>query len=714
MTRRVRARVPTQLQFEVAECGAASLGMILAEMGRHVALDELRTACGVSRDGVKASSLVQAARLYGVSLKGYRREPDELRDMSFPLIAHWDFAHFLVIEGFFPGGWYLNDPASGPRRCTDEEFSKSFTGIVLEADRGEDFVTGGRRPGVLARLVHAAGDRRGVVAALVLLGVMLLVPTLITPQVLDRFGQHLTGRPGLDPGPAAMALAVAVVVQAMILVAQGFISVNMASKITVRLSSSMILHLLRLPVGFHAQRGASMLAQRADVARQLSEAISALTITVLTSGFMATASALILLVYDLPSGILALGIGVSTVLVLQATMSRSRHLAIRQVRDGIELGVVQSSSLMQIESIKAGGVEAGVITRGTAAQYTYMSTTQQVGSRAVALALWPMVIGSLGSLAVVAMATWRISQHSLPLGAFLSIQALAAGVISPLGVIAIALDRAQTLRALLDQVDDVLDAPVDGVFTRPDAIEVPASIAGAIEIDDVSFGYSSMAPPTIVGFDLHMAPGQRKALVGNSGCGKSTVARLVAGLYDPWEGEIRFDGRTRTEHAREVLISRIAHVDQHIAIFSGTIRDNVTLWDDTIPDSAVLAAIADAQLADDVAQRPGGLESVLREGGADLSGGQRQRLEIARALVRDPAIIVMDEATSALDAVTELEIDNAIRRRGITTLVVAHRLSTIRDSDEILCLDRGRVVERGTHDELMALEGTYAQLVSSA
>ena len=711
--KRVRRHVPTVLQLEVTECGAASLAMVLGSYGRTVPLEELRIACGVSRDGAKASAIVRAGEHYGLQIKGYRREPEQLREMEFPLIAHWNFAHFLVVEGYHPGGWYLNDPAVGPRDVDDEEFDRSFTGVVLQPHPGPDFTRGGNRAGVMTQLIRAAGSRRGIVLAFAVLGLLLLVPTLIVPQILSGFGQQLAGSPGIELRPAVVGLLFAVLIQAAVLFAQGQLAVRMTSKISVRLGSAMVLRLLRLPIAFHAQRGASMMVQRASVAESLSASIASLTITALTASITALASLAILFGFDVGAALLAAIVGTITMFILRRVTKSTRNEAQRLVRDVMDFGSVVMSSLHQIESVKASGSEQGVIARGTAAQNRLMGSVQRLGASAVAIGTWPLLIGGFGSVVIAAFVTWRIARGDLQPGAFLSIQALAAGVIGPLSVIAVTMDQTQTLAASLDQVDDVLEASEDPVFLRTEDRNVRSRIAGAVELRNVTFGYAAMAEPTIRDFSLSVAPGQRVALVGPSGCGKSTVSRLVTGLYPAWSGEVLLDGLPRSEHAREVLLDSIALVDQQVAIFAASIRDNVTLWDETISDADVLAAIEDAQLGEELARRPGGLDSVLSEGGADLSGGQRQRLEIARALVKNPSILVMDEATSALDPVTELLIDEAIRRRGITAIIIAHRLSTIRDSDEIICMDKGVTVERGTHDELIESGGFYAKLVAS-
>ena len=688
--------------------------MVMARYQKFVPLENLRIACGVARDGSTARNIFAAARGYGMKVRAFSREPEKLKELTFPLIIHWRFYHFLVVEGWYPGGWYLNDPAMGPRRCDDKEFDECFTGVVLEITPGDNFVPGGSRPGVLGRLLKAAGNIAPVVTYVGMLALLLLVPTLVVPQLVRLFGNQLSGAAGLAASVAVVGLLMAAGVQAALMWLQGALSVKLATKVSVRLGSAMVYRLLRLPAAFHAQRGAAALTQRAVLADQLSNGVSALTVTAATGILTSAAGAVALVIVDPPTGVLALLIALVAAWAMEWTMKRSRDEAARVVRETVEVGAVMSSSLNQIESIKAAGSEDGMIARGLAAQNRLLEAQQRIGVRSLLLTLLPSVLTGIGTVLIAALGAWRVLQSAISPGTFLAILTLSAVVIAPLTQVVIALDMAQTLRATLDQVDDVLDTAEDPEFSAAPNGELPAVLTGDLRLVNVTFGYSRRSPPVITNLDLHIAPGHRVALVGPSGCGKSTASKLVTGLYGPWSGEVLIDGRPRSAHARDVLTDQIALVDQDVTVFAGTIRDNVTLWDPTVPDEDVRAAIVDAQLGADIARRPGGLDAVLTEGGADLSGGQRQRLEIARALVRNPTVLVMDEATSSLDPLTEQAIDEAVRRRGITCLVIAHRLSTIRDSDEIVVLSKGAVVERGTHDELMSAGGSYAALVGSA
>jgi len=712
--RRRHVRVPSVLQMEATECGAASLAMVLAHHGRHESLETLRVACGVARDGSTARNLVAAARGFGLRTRALRCDVDALMGLALPVIVHWRFNHFVVVEGRSRRGWYLNDPSGGPRLCSLDEFDESFTGVAIEMVPDQGFESSGARPGVLGRLWKAAGDTRGLPAFVIALAALLVVPTLLAPQLVRQFGNSLDGGGGLSAPTVVGGLVLAACTLAVVLVVQGSLAVRFATKVTARIGSSMVYRLLRLPASFHAQRGAAALAQRANLADQLSLGVSSLVVTAATGLLMTVVGTVALLALNFPVGLLAAGASVLTTASLYATVRRSRDQAARVVRESLEVGAVYASSLNQIEAIKAAGIEDGMIARGLAAQNRLLEANQGIGVRSLRLTVVPTLLSGLAVVVVAAATAWQVQTGLIDPGSFVAVLALTAVVIAPLHQVVASLDGAQTLRATLDQIADVFDSDEDPELVNVASGEVPAVLRGELELKSVTFGYSPRSQPVIADVDLHLRPGQRVALVGPSGCGKSTVSRLVTGLYAPWTGQVLVDGRARSGHAHEVLADQVALVDQDVTVFCGTVRDNVTLWDPSVDDAEVIAALDDAQLGAEVARRPGGLDAELAEGGADLSGGQRQRLEIARALVRNPAIVVLDEATSSLDPVTERRIDEALRRRGITCLVIAHRLSTVRDCDQIVVLDAGRVVQRGTHDELMQRGGTYVELVQSS
>lgn len=706
-------RVPTVMQIDQSECAAACLGMVLAHHGRWATLDELRLATGISRDGATVAAIESGARTYGLAATALRLEPEQLRNgaAEMPLILNWRFTHFVVVEGWSAGRWYLADPGAGRYSVDEDEFDRCFTGVAVAVTPGPGFSPGGRRPSLIGQLARSAGNLTPTLLAAALVAIMLIVPLAMVPQLLATYGDSITGTAGI-PGPTVvLGLTIALALQTALLSIQGWLLTRLATRISVRAQATVVQRLLDLPVSYHSQRGAAAIAQRALLIDTLSDGVSALTVTA-TGLLTAVVAEVILLVIDPVTGVVALVvvavIAAQMKFTLRAWLEMSRTLVVRI----LDAGTLATSALSQIESIKAAGVEGGVIARGIAAQNRLLAEQQKAGVRVLPMVVIPTGLRAIGLIVIVGATMLQVAGGRADPGVVLAVIALAALVLAPVGAIVVALDNTQMLRAALDQVDDILAAESeDDDVAVSDA--APTVLRGELTLRNVSFGYSPLRPPVLRDVNLSVPSGGRVALVGPSGCGKSTVSRLVMGLYRPWSGEIVIDGLRRSHHAPEVLADQVAMVSQDVTVFAATIRDNITLWDERIGDAAVLAAIADAQLSDVVTDRPAGLDAMLAEGGDDLSGGQRQRLEIARALVRSPRLLVLDEATSALDPTTERLIDIAIRRRGITCLVVAHRLSTIRDSDEIVVLDEGVIMERGSHDELMRRGGRYAELVST-
>ena len=713
-----RAAVPTVLQMEAVECGAASLAMILAKHGLWVPLEELRVACGVSRDGSKASNVLKAARTYGLTAKGFRKEPQQLRELPMPTIVHWNFNHFLVLEGFQKGEVFLNDPARGPARISEDEFDQSFTGVVMTFEKTPEFVPGGDRRGIFGALASRLSGSRAGLLYVILAGLALVVPGIVAPTFSRVFVDDVLVK-GMQGWlrPLLLLMGAAALLQGSLAWLQQHYLLRLETRMALKTSGHFLWHVLHLPIGFFNQRFAGEISNRVAINDRVAKLLSGELATNVLNCLLIAFYAALMVQYDLVLTV----VGVVTAFVNMAAlkyMSRKREdLSARLLQDRGKLMGVAMGGLQMIETLKATGSESDFFARWSGYQARMVNAAQQMGLASQLLAAVPPLLLSVNTALILGVGGMRVMDGHLTMGMLMAFQALMLAFIQPINRLVGLGGTLQEVRGDMNRLDDVLraevDACADGGAPAADEPGTPAKLAGYLELRDVSFGYSPLDPPLISGFSLELKPGARVALVGGSGSGKSTVARLVTGLYEPWEGEILFDGKRRSEIPRALLTGSLAIVDQDIFLFEDTIRENVTLWDRTIGEGDVLQGCRDACIHDDISARGGSYAGPVEEAGRNFSGGQRQRLEIARALAGNPSILVLDEATSALDPTTENTIDENLRRRGCTCLIVAHRLSTIRDCDEIIVMDRGRIVQRGTHEGMSRVAGPYRELIAS-
>ncbi|MCX5583274.1 NHLP family bacteriocin export ABC transporter peptidase/permease/ATPase subunit [Streptomyces erythrochromogenes] len=709
-------RTPTVLQMEAVECGAAALAMVLGHHGRFVPLEELRIACGVSRDGSRASNLLKAARGYGLKAKGMQMDLAALAEVRGPAVLFWEFNHYVVYEGtarrFGRRGVYVNDPGKGRRFVPMDEFDTSFTGVVLTFEPGGGFRRGGRRPGVLgtmpARLRGTSGTMAAaVVSSLLLVAVGASVPAL-SRTYIDMF---LIGQQTSLLGVLFASMAVALVLTATLTALQ------QANLLRGRVISSTLgsarffRHLLRLPVAFYAQRNPADLVQRLQsndaVAETLARDLSAAGV----DAVVVVLYAVLLWTYDPQLTLVGVAVALLNVVALRIAI-RLRATGTRKLRaESARLTNTSYGGLQLIETMKATGGENGFFRRWAGQHAVTLDVQQRLGVPSAWLAIVAPTLAALNSALILTIGGLRAVEGHLTVGLLVAFQALVTSFTAPISRLGGVAGRIQDFAADVARLGDVENFPVDPVYARREPAASTRRLKGHVELDGITFGYSPLDPPLLQDFSLAVGPGQQVALVGGSGSGKSTVSRLISGLHTPWAGAVRIDGMRLEDIPRGALAASVSFVDQDVFLFEGTVRDNVALWDPTIEDEAVVAALEDAAVYEVVARRPGGIHSRVEQDGRNFSGGQRQRLEIARALVRRPSVMVLDEVTSALDAVTEQVIIDNLRRRGCACVVIAHRLSTVRDSDEIVVLDRGTVVERGRHEHLVAAQGAYALLV---
>jgi len=719
--KRKRVRTPTVLQMEAVECGAAALASVLAHYGRIVPLEELRLACGVSRDGSKASNVIRAATDYGLEAHGYSKEIDELRSMTLPCIVFWNFNHFVVVEGFGKDVVYLNDPASGPRQVSDAEFDHSFTGVVITLTPTPTFEKRGHKPSLLRTLrprLHGSGSALAyvILAGLALMGTGLVIPTF-SRVFVDEF---LIGGNRRWMVPLLLGMGLTLLLRAALMALQKHTLMRLQARLAISGSSHFLWHILRLPVGFFTQRYGGEIGSRVAlndwVAHLLSGQLASTAVNVLTAAFYL----ILLLQYSVALTLAGIAVAVLNMVALRL-FARLRVDANRRLQlDQGKLMGTSMNGLQLVETLKATGREGDFFVRWSGYLSKVVNTQQKLGVYDESLNAVSMVLSAILSTVILGLGGLRVMEggpDAWTIGMLVAYQSLMASFLGPFNSLVDLGATLQNAEGAMNRVDDVLNHRRDPHWEAESASEsagVPTrKLSGHLQLKNITFGYSRRDPPLIEDFHLTLKPGQRVALVGGSGCGKSTLAKLVCGLYEPWSGEILLDGRPRGAYSRHVLTTSMALVDQEICLFEDTVSENLTLWDETIPEEQIVQAAKDACIHEDIAIRAGGYDGAVAEAGGNYSGGQRQRLEIARALVGNPTLLVLDEATSALDSVTEARINDNLRRRGCAYLIVAHRLSTIRHCDEIIVLERGRVVQRGTHEELHAVEGPYAELIKA-
>jgi len=767
-------RTPNVLQMEASECGAVALAVVLAYHGLYMPLEELRRDCGVGRDGSRASRIVRAARQAGLQAEGLRVEPEDLFFLPLPLIAHWDFNHFVVIEGVTPAWVYLNDPETGHRRVTWEEVDRSLTGVVIVARPAQVFVPSGRPPSLAAALKERARGTHPALVMCVLAGLGLVVPGLAVPGLLRVFTDRYLSTSGTHGMLVALVgglLAASVVSGALTWLQQATL-VRLSTRLSLVMSTRFFEHVLRLPLPFFQQRHSGLVLTRLNANDRIAELLSTQFATTLLNLLTAAFFGALLFVYSWLLALVTLALVVLDVVVVRLTIGDRRESERKRSLEEGKLVAIAIGGMQSIETLKASGEESGFFERLAAQHAKLVNRRQDSSLRNAALQVFPTSLSSLTTVVVLALGGLLALKGQVSIGSLVAFQALAASFTTPLVRSSTLPKVLQEVQHEVEAVDDVMrheEAPetshpsllvdvggpdadsTESAKARQDAssgsdgsghsLESEISggskfggeaeeagamhatprlaaasrprLTGHLELRSVTFGYDPLGPPLLVDLSLEVPPGGRVAIVGSSGSGKSTVARIAAGLYRPWSGEVLLDGTDRALVPRRVIAASVAFVDQEVVLFETTVHDNVALWDPTLGRNDVTRAARDACIHDDVSRRPGGYDRMVSEGGRDWSGGQRQRLDIARALAGNPSLLILDEAMSALDPLVEREIDRNLRARGVACLVVAHRLSTVRDAEEIIVLDAGRVSERGTHDELVRRGGLYQSLVGA-
>lgn len=716
-------KVPTVLQMEAVECGAAALSIILGHYGKFVPLEKLRIACGVSRDGLKATNIIKAAKEFGLEAKGYAKSIEKLMQIQTPSIIFWNFNHFLVLEGFTKKKVYLSDPAQGRYSVSHQEFDDAYTGVVLTFETSDRFEKGNEKKGLIGSLLSRVASSKSSITYIVIASLFLVIPGLIIPSFLTVFiDKYLINSYSGFVMPLLLIMGGILIINSVLVYLQQYFLLKLETKLALVTSSKFLWHVFHLPIAFFTQRYSGEVGNRVSlndkVAKLLSGDLANAALNVIVIIFYA----ILMFSYDVTLTLIGIGMAALNIIILKCVATARKDGSRRLSNETGKLLGTTTSGISMVETLKASGRENDFFTNWIGYLAKVMNAQQELGWLTIRLNVLPNLITSLTNSLILGIGALRIMDGEMTLGTLVAFTYLMNNFISPVNQLVTVGNLLHETESDMSRIDDVLNYEVDNQFREKDSNQngqpehnevVKNKLIGYFEMKNITFGYNTTMPALIENFDLKLKPGSRVALVGGSGSGKSTVARIASGLYDPWQGEILLDGKNRNDIARNIITSSLAVVDQDVIIFNGKIKENISFWDSMISEKQIINSARDAAIHDIIAARTDGYDSMVMEGGSNFSGGQRQRIEIARALSGNPTILVMDEATSALDPTTEKIVMDNIKKRGCTCLIVAHRLSTIIDCDEIIVMELGKIVERGSHQELLSQNGVYAHLIES-
>ncbi|MCL2096231.1 MAG: cysteine peptidase family C39 domain-containing protein [Oscillospiraceae bacterium] len=708
-------KTPVILQLEMVECGAASLAMVMAHHGKWIPLERLRVDCGVSRDGSSAKNILKVARLYGFEASGYRVEPAIIGTLPLPCIIHWNMNHFVALTKITKKLAYINDPARGAVKIPLEQFNASFTGIAISITPGKDFEPGGKPvsvwPFAKARLKGAAPVFAFIVAVTALTSVVGIVSTLFGRVFVDDLlsGNH----PEWAAGFIALFLAFNFI-SILLNIVNTRTNLKISAKFAAVSSGMFMWHALRLPMDFYSSRHAGDIAARQSENDRISLSLIQLFAPLFIDALMMAFYLFVVLQYS----VLLTVIGFLSLLINYAVnkfiTDKNADISRVSSRDAGKLGAMTVAGVEMIETIKSAGAEDGFFEKWSGLHASVNDSKIKSMKLNLSAGIIPQFVSQTVSVVILMLGAYLIMRGDMTVGIFFAFQGFLSAFLTPFSKILNAKLQMQQTKVSMERVQDVFNYRTDVEYQKFNMDESFYKLSGAVEIKNLTFGYNRLSEPLLDNFNMTLKPGGSVALVGASGCGKSTIAKLISNLYKPWSGEILFDGKKADGMPREIFTSSVSVVDQDIILFQDSVGNNIKTWDKSIEDFEVILAARDAQIHGTIIDREGGYGADVLEGGKNFSGGERQRLEIACALAKEPTLIILDEATSALDAKTEHDAIKAIKDRGISTVIVAHRLSTIRDCDEIIVLDKGKVVQRGTHDVLISMDGKYRELISTS